>query len=116
MKKITLLVTAVFLMGNAANAFNRGPVNIEEAEPVVFMERGIEFFVFADGQIDFNTRPAVSTTYMYRSGQRHLNTTFGAPGVAPNNFGVVVQHDNFGRVRRVGNVFLNYDAQNRIKR
>jgi hypothetical protein len=27
-----------------------------------------------------------------------------------------VEHDNFGRVRRVGNVFINYDANDRIKR
>jgi hypothetical protein len=32
------------------------------------------------------------------------------------NFGVKVEHDNFGRVRRVGNVFINYDANDRIKR
>jgi hypothetical protein len=29
---------------------------------------------------------------------------------------VKVEHDNFGRVRRVGNVFINYDANDRIKR
>jgi hypothetical protein len=32
------------------------------------------------------------------------------------NFGVKVEHDDFGRVRRVGNVFINYDANDRIKR
>ena len=35
------------------------------------------------------------------------NTSFG---------GVKVEHDNQGRVRRIGNVFVNYDAQDRIKR
>jgi hypothetical protein len=34
--------------------------------------------------------------------------TYGAPMYARNqNFGVKVEHDNFGRVRRVGNVFIN---------
>jgi hypothetical protein len=105
-------------MGNAVHANprpNRG-VNVADAEPVVFTERGVEFFVFADGQFDFNTRPAVGTSYLYRSGQRHANATFGAPGIQNENYGVVVEHDNFGRVRRVGNVFINYDAYDRIKR
>jgi hypothetical protein len=33
----------------------RSAVDFRNAEPIVFMERGVEFFVFADGQFDFNT-------------------------------------------------------------
>jgi hypothetical protein len=36
----------------------RSAVDFRNAEPIVFMERGVEFFVFADGQFDFNTRPS----------------------------------------------------------
>src|SRR5699024_6396667 len=32
------------------------------------------------------------------------------------NYGVKIEHDNMGRVRRVGNVFVNYDAYGRIMR
>lgn len=126
MKKITLLVTAIFLMGSAVNASerilfsgkNRAPVNIYDAEPILFTERGIEFFVFADGQFDFNTRPSTASgAYYKKAGRNTVNATFGAPGIAQNtNYGVRVEHDNFGRVRRVGNVFINYDNQDRIKR
>lgn len=126
MKKITLLVTAICLMGSAVNASekipfsvkNRAPVNIYDAEPIVFTERGIEFFVFADGQFDFNTRPSTASgAYYKKAGRNAVNATFGAPGLAQNtNYGVLVEHDNFGRVRRVGNVFINYDHQDRIKR
>ncbi len=29
---------------------------------------------------------------------------------------MLIEHDYLGRVRRVGNVFINYDAYNRIRR
>lgn len=86
------------------------------AEPVVFVERGVEFFIFPNGEFDFNTRPTVRP-----NGRRgSVNATFGAPGVRVRysnmNYGVRVEHDNFGRVRRIGNVFINYDQFGRIKR
>lgn len=125
MRKITLLVASTILVGSMAFASEnpvfsdnngKGPrhyVDYRDAEPIKFMERGIEFFVFPNGEFDFNTRP---------SGPRAtVNTTYGAPGVyttsyGPANYGVRVEHDNFGRVRRVGNVFINYDGHNRVKR
>lgn len=121
MKTFTLLIASVFLMGSNMNAAPnyseaRYPVAVAEAEPIVFTERGIEFFVFADGQIDFNTVPTVHTNdgYYYKGRRGSVNSTFGAPGT--NNSGVRIEHDAQGRVRRVGNVFLNYDARGRIKR
>jgi hypothetical protein len=125
MKKITLLVASIFLFGSVAKASEiinfsderRLPVDIRDADPIVFMERGIEFFVFPDGQFDFNTRPSTGGIY-YKPGRRNVvNTTYGAPANCQDeNYGVRVEHDNFGRVRRVGNVFINYDANDRIKR
>ena len=128
MRKITLLVASTILVGSMAFASEnpvfsdnngRNPrhyVDYRNAEPIMFMERGIEFYVFPNGEFDFNTRP---------SGPRRtvVNTTYGAPGVrttttyyGPANYGVRIEHDNFGRVRRVGNVFINYDGYNRVKR
>ncbi|MBC7438948.1 MAG: hypothetical protein H7250_03045, partial [Flavobacterium sp.] len=40
--------------------------------------------------------------------------TFGTTSIY--NSGIKIEHDNFGRIRRVGNVFINYDFNNRIKR
>lgn len=132
MKKITFLVATLLLAGSLAQAseFNvfsgtpipnhqHGPIDYRDAEPVVFLERGIEFMVFPNGELDFNTEASVngggrSTTY-YRGG-RGTNTTSGAPGVSNTNRGTRVEHDNKGRVRRVGNVFINYDYAGRVKR
>jgi hypothetical protein len=126
MKKITLLVASIFMFGGgivnatANNKFSherRSAVDFRNAEPIVFTERGVEFFVFADGQFDFNTRPSGNNMYYKPSGRRNVNRTYGAPMNTRNqNFGVKVEHDDLGRVRRVGNVFINYDANDRIKR
>ena len=124
MKKITLLVVAsILLVGNLAlasenpvfsdNTNRRGSyIDYRDAEPIIFRERGIEFMLFPNGEFDFNTRP---------SGPRyHVNGTNGAPGTrgyyGPSERGIRVEHDNFGRVRRVGNVYINYDAFGRVKR
>ena len=123
-KKITLLVVAsIFLVGNMAlasenpvfsdNTNRRGYyIDYRDAEPIIFREHGIEFMLFPNGEFDFNTRP---------SGPRYaINNTNGAPGTrgyyGTSERGIRVEHDNFGRVRRIGNVYINYDAFGRVKR
>ena len=127
MKKITLLVASIFLLGGgAANAAEKiafsvetkSPVDFRNPEPIVFIERGIEFFIFPDGQLDFNTRPSKGSEQYYQTNSRgDVNRTYGAPKFHKNkNYGVKVAHDNMGRVRQVGNVFINYDSNDRVKR
>jgi len=64
MKKITLLVASILLVGSVANASevikgsddrNRSRYSFDE--PISFTERGIGFFVFPRGIFVFNTRP-----------------------------------------------------------
>jgi hypothetical protein len=120
-KKITLLVVAgILLVGSMAyasenqvfsdNTNRRGfYIDYRDAEPIIFKERGIEFMLFPNGEFDFNTRPIRSRT----------NGTTGAPrGVyyGTSERGIRIEHDNFGRVRRVGNVYINYDVFGRVKR
>jgi hypothetical protein len=129
MKKITLLVASIFVFGgsvvNAAEKIDfsverRSPVDFRNADPIVFTERGIEFFIFPDGQFDFNTRPSTGSTggMYYKAGKKNgMNKTYGAPANYRNgNYGVKVEHDNMGRVRRIGNVMINYDSNDRVKR
>ena len=126
MKKITFLVASILLFGSGVanatekNIFSherRSPVDVRNAEPIVFTERGIQFFVFPDGQFDFNTRPSTGDIY-YKQGRRSdVNKTYGAPGFSrERNYGVKVEHDETGKIRRIGNVFINYDSNDRIKR
>ncbi|MFN3639839.1 MAG: hypothetical protein ACK4UK_02880 [Flavobacterium sp.] len=118
MKKITLLAI-IFLTGSWVHAQvsthqdsqrRSALTNFNHNEPFVFMERDIEFYVFQNGDFDFNTRPFDSqSSIIFRRG----NTARPQIGL---NHGVRIDHDSFGRVRRVGNTFINYDAFNRVSR
>jgi hypothetical protein len=121
MRKITLLVASIFLVGSMANA-SENPVFSDNTkiakfgfdEPIKFTERGIEFFVFPNGEFDFNTRPQDSQgDYFYKTAGRRSTVEVERSMV---NYGVRIEHDSFGRVRRVGNTFINYDYNDRVNR
>lgn len=143
--KTTVLFTAMVLIGlTSANATTTKVAPKGEdfttttryryAEPILFVERGIEFLIFPDGSFDFNTNAgnsfgATNDNYYYRGGSNNatrrgsVNTTQGAPGTisrstyyGPASGGVLIQHDFDGKVRRIGNVFINYDNIGRVKR
>jgi hypothetical protein len=128
MKKITLLVASIFLAGGMAYASenpvfsdNNGErrirlVDYRDAEPIVFNERGIDFYVFPTGDFDFNTRPDDSHGDYYFKTAGKRSTVVVERGGRPENFGVRIERDVFGRVRRVGNTFINYDAFDRVNR
>jgi hypothetical protein len=122
MKTITLLAvsllltTSVTLAQEGRNANNHcATMQFNSNEPIVFNERGIEFFVFPNGDFDFNTRSndSFGDYYFKSAGKRGTKDVVARN---PVNYGVVIEHDSFGRVRRVGNTFINYDAFDRVKR
>lgn len=100
------------------------------AQPISFIERGIEFLIFPDGSFDFNTHfegNLYGGDMYYRNNTRRasINGTFGAPRTSlgnpvrysqPNAMAVLIEHDRDGKVRRIGNVFINYDRYGKIKR
>jgi hypothetical protein len=119
MKTITLLVASILLATNGIVASELKTITddftttkFDFNEPISFTERGIEFFVFANGEFDFNTRPDDSNgDFNYRKAGRKTEERRN-----PTNFGVVIEQDSYGRVRRVGNTFINYDYADRVSR
>ena len=87
--------------GNHNGHNNYYAIDYRDAEPIEFRERGISFYVFPNGDFDFNTG---NSSYIARRG-----------GV-PTTTNIKIEHDNYGRVRRIGNVFVNYDYYGRVKR
>lgn len=131
MKKVILLL-AVMLTGLTTATAAETSAKLDKdldltsryryTQPIVFVERGVEFLIFADGSFDFNT-----DAFGYAPKRRNINKrrnivgrTFGAPGTTRHygsrNRGVLIRHDYLGRVKRIGNVFVIYDRQGRIKR
>lgn len=120
MKKITFLVASVLMTTGFINATevqstltdNRMRFNFEE--PISFNERGITFYVFLNGEFDFNTRPEDSQgDYFYKAAGKR-STSIQERRIF--NYGTRIEHDSFGRVRRVGNTFINYDSNDRVNR
>ncbi len=108
MKKLLLLITMLmvsYVEAKIENPYNDRGNYFMEPQTITFEERGISFFVFPDGEFDFNTEPIAETSYLHRRG----NTT-----VVDN--GVVIQRDFEGKVRRIGNVFINYNHRDQIAR
>ena len=132
MKKYVLFLAVLLLGITPATATTAGDAVLDRedlnrtryrfAQPILFVERGVEFYIFPDGSFDFNTETFTTDPYdddyYYRRNRRGPNRTFGAPGTRynPRPRGVLVRHDRLGRVRQIGNVFINYDRQGRIKR
>ncbi|WP_298238318.1 hypothetical protein [uncultured Algibacter sp.] len=137
MKKRLLLFT-MLLMGltvvSATNQHNHESDHHKKnknfdryAQPIIFMERGVEFLIFPDGSFDFNTNNYNSyyndDAYYKsnRSKRSSVNVIYRGPnanmGFTNNrNNGVYISRDRSGQVRRIGNVFLNYDRLGKITR
>jgi len=139
MKKLVLLFAAALMSlttvtaAETVSAHKKGKhldktKRYRYAQPIVFVERGVEFLVFPDGSFDFNTQlDGVffnDNDFYYRdqkSRRGSINTTYGTPNATvrfskKRSRGVLVLHDRDGKVRRIGNMFLNYDKFGKIKR
>lgn len=116
MKKGLLFLISLFLMVSTVGAMQNTKQGNHTSdykpfyndEAIEFTERGIKFYIFLDGQFDFNTAPTAYVDYEYRSrrGSRKYKTKRG----------VRIERDYQGRIRRVGNVFISYTHRNKIKR
>jgi hypothetical protein len=129
MKNNILLIAFIlgvftFVNANEVNNSRKNNTNTSlysYTQPLKFVERGVEFYVFPNGEFDFNTHPRYNRS---RSHGVSINISHGAPRASHNTYygnnhinrGVRIEHDRLGRVRRIGSVFINYDSHSRIKR
>jgi len=94
-KKVLLSVMAVLFTVVYARA-EWHPVKYRMDEPVKITLRGINFFVFPNGDFDFKVRK--NHRYNHR---RHR---------------VRIKRDAYGRIRKVGGVSINYNKFGQVKR
>lgn len=118
MKKGILILLGMFMMVSTVEAKNgnelpnRTGVNYSYNNAVNFEERGIEFYIFTNGEFDFNSN--YNDSYYDYNGNRirtergiHINRDYrGRINRIGNTF---VNYDRYGNVTRIGNVFMRYN-------
>ncbi len=124
MKKLLFILAGIVLTVFTANASNfaRGYGN-----SFIFVEDGIEFAVFPDGQFDFNVDgygPKFGAQANFSNVSISFNTGYNYnPYVQYDDYGAVVQientpiyYDYYGRIAQAGNVYISYNSFGRISR
>ncbi len=119
MKNLVLLITAMFLVGTTVNATTTTSTKLATVNTYVsgygnsfiFVEGGIEFSVFPDGQFDF---------YIPRYGP-NVSLGFRSPNVSISfnsgyDYSPYVQYDDYGAIIQIENVPIYYDYYGRISR
>ena len=100
MKKGILIFIGMFFLVATTKAENNKEIpnkirfNYSYENTVNFIERDVEFFIFTNGEFDFNTH--------YTSNR--------------NRKGVYITRDYRGRIERIGNSFINYDHYGNVTR
>ncbi|MGK0326142.1 MAG: hypothetical protein ACJA2M_000570 [Polaribacter sp.] len=110
MKKGVLILLGMFIMVSAIEAKNgerslirKVSVYYNYNNAVNFTESGIKFFIFTNGDFDFNSYVADSY-YNYNGRKFHKNRA------------VKVNRDYSGRITRIGNAIINYDYRGNVTR
>ncbi|TYA59098.1 hypothetical protein [Formosa maritima] len=127
MKKFMFFITALVLGGltvsasttNQPKQFDNTTTWSGYGNSFIFVENGIEFSIFPDGQFDFYMPSYISNVNVYVPG---ISISFNSgydynPYLQYDEFGAVIQiervpiyYDYYGRVSKIGNVFINYNS------
>lgn len=110
MKKGILILLGVFIMVSTTEAkhgkklLNRISFNYSYQNSVNFEERGIEFFIFTNGEFDFNSNNINRGSHINRKRGVYRNYKGQITRIG-NSF---IRYDSYGNVIRIGNVFMKY--------
>ncbi len=111
MKNITLILALVFIgVSASANASKAtfSPFNYGEA--FIFIEGGVEFAVYPNGEFDFHYNPRFLNTSLMHIPHPGRNISYNSG----YNYDAFVQYDDYGAVIQVEHVPVYYDHYGRI--
>jgi len=121
------IVSAGTTLNNLDNNTHVSTFNNDYGNSFIFIEQGVEFAVFPDGQFDFNVNQYGPKFSAYADLGRvsiSFNTGHSYDAyVQYDDYGAVIQienvpvyYDHYGRVIRAGNVRINYNNYGRVSR
>ena len=118
MKKGLLLFLGMLMMVSTVEATDgvqtknskKDYYNRYRVKPIQFFEKGIKFYIYPNGEFDFNsnTRARHATQYVYRNGRRYKKRV--------RNNRVRISRDYRGRIRSIGNTYINYNRYGNVSR
>ncbi len=128
MKKFIFLIAGILLVGFTANATTNTTINYNRGygNSFIFLENGIEFSVFPDGQFDFNISNHYGTNVSI--GTPNVNFSFNSgynynPYLQYDEYGAIIQiehtpifYDFYGRIVQAGNININYNGFGHVSR
>jgi hypothetical protein len=119
MKK--LLVLAVLFLGgitaqaNQVTDLDHGQkkgIRYNQAQPITFVQKGIQFFVYTDGDFDFQL---IRSNNRGRRGTQYLNAPGSTFGVNyPYNTSRLVRYDYWGNINKIGRNHIFYNRNGRV--
>lgn len=110
MKNFTLIV-ALFFMGWTTYATTTNNIlRPNYGEAFIFIEGGVEFAVYPDGEFDFHYNPRFVNNSVVNISNPGYNVSYNAG----YNYDAFVQFDDYGAVIQIENVPVFYDYYGRI--
>lgn len=119
MKKL-LVLAVLFLGGMTAQAnqvtnLDHGQkkgIRYNQAQPITFVQKGIQFFVYTNGEFDFQV---VRSNSYGRRGNQYLNAPGSTFGVYfPYSNGRLVRYDYWGNIKQVGRNHIFYNRNGKV--
>ena len=131
MKKGILFILGMFMMVSTVEANDGNPKARKDlvwehsnlgynvlyrAKPIQFIEKGIKFYVYPNGQVDFNLNTRTRYTrnydrrydYNYRTSNRKRHVIYDRYGKVRRVKNVSITYNRFGKVSRIGSVYVDY--------
>ncbi len=130
MKTFTLIFAFLFVgvtaSANSETSSYSSPFNYGES--FIFVEGGVEFSVYPNGEFDFYYNPQFARSPIGNIQHPNSNISYNAgynydPYVQFDDFGAVIQienvpvyYDYYGRIVQAGNIFINYNSRGQLVR
>lgn len=127
MKNFTLILAFLFAgITASANSAKANAVPFNYGEAFIFIEGGVEFAVYPNGEFDFYYNPNFITNSISNIPHPNRNISYNAgydynAFVQYDDFGAVIQienvpvfYDYYGRIIQAGNIPLRYDHKGRV--
>lgn len=129
MKNITLIIAFLFVGVTAsANTYKATGAPYNYGEAFIFVEGGVEFAVYPNGEFDFYYNPRFINTPVRNISHPGTNISYNAgynydAFVQYDDYGAVIQiehvpvyYDFYGRIIQAGDIIIRYDNHGRIAR